>query len=220
MELLKETIEAVIPAKKMHEPQNGVIEANFGEHIRNYLEGLKRAIDTLDETQIQAVIEQLIDCYQRDGFVYIFGNGGSASTASHCVSDFNKEASLNLRRKFRFCCLNDNVPSVMAIANDIGYTQVFKSQLQSYLTPNDLVIGISGSGKSANVVEAIEYANSKDVITIALVGFDGGELKKIAKYFIHIPVDYMQYVEDVHLVLNHLIMTGLKNYLQKLSHDY
>jgi D-sedoheptulose 7-phosphate isomerase len=191
----------------------------FRSHINDYFEDLKKVIDTVDEDQVQNVIEKLIECYERNGFIYIFGNGGSASTASHFVNDFNKVASENLSKKFRFCCLNDNIATMMSIANDIGFRHVFKIQLENFLTPNDLVIGISGSGNSDNVIDAIKYANSMEAETIALVGFDGGRLKDIAKHIIHVPVNYMQYVEDVHLILNHLIMTALKNYLEE-SHVF
>nr|WP_197946703.1 SIS domain-containing protein [Phytohabitans suffuscus] len=135
---------------------------------------------------------------------------GSASTASHFVTDFNK----GIGAGFRLVCLNDNVPTVLAVANDIGYDQVFVHQLHSLLDPTDLVVAISGSGNSPNVLEAVRYASSRGVETVALVGFDGGRLRDLADHCIHVPVPDMQKVEDVHLAMNHLMMTVLKDHLE------
>ncbi|QNU68790.1 SIS domain-containing protein [Ruminiclostridium herbifermentans] len=179
-----------------------------------YLGTLKLQVDMLDVNEINTVILKLLEVYDRKGFVYVFGNGGSASTASHFVNDFNKGVSEKLVKRFKFCCLNDNVSSIMAIANDISYDEIFRFQLKNYLTKNDLVIGISGSGNSKNVVNAIEYANYVGAETIGLVGYDGGKLKELAKYCIHVPIRDMQKVEDIHMILEHLIMSIIKGYLR------
>ncbi|BCB91937.1 hypothetical protein Psuf_092500 [Phytohabitans suffuscus] len=106
------------------------------------------------------------------------------------------------------------MPTVLAVANDIGYDQVFVHQLHSLLDPTDLVVAISGSGNSPNVLEAVRYASSRGVETVALVGFDGGRLRDLADHCIHVPVPDMQKVEDVHLAMNHLMMTVLKDHLE------
>lgn len=186
-------------------PADGVVE---------YLTGLKDAIDLLDVTEITAVMDQLLEVYDRQGFVYIFGNGGSASTAAHFVNDFNKGIGINLPKRFRFCCLNDNVATVLALANDIDYDQVFVEQLRNFLAPQDVVIAISGSGNSRNVLEAVEYANQCGAKTIGLVGFDGGKLKGLVGHCIHVPVHDMQKVEDLHLAMNHVMMSVLKRRLE------
>jgi D-sedoheptulose 7-phosphate isomerase len=196
------------------------IITDFSPDINRYLYDIKLTLDKMNIQQINTVMHKLIEVYQRGGFIYIFGNGGSAATASHFVNDFNKGVSGNLQKKFRFCCLNDNVPSMMAIANDNSFDQIFKSQLENYLTQNDLVIGISGSGNSNNVVQAIEYANDIGVETIGLVGYNGGKIKEIVKYYIHVPVDNMQRVEDLHMMMDHLIMKILKEYLERCANDY
>jgi D-sedoheptulose 7-phosphate isomerase len=196
------------------------IDFDFEVNISKYLDTLKQKVDDLDIKQIQTVIVKLIEVYHRNGFVYIFGNGGSAATASHFVNDFNKGVSENLRKRFRFCCLNDNVSSIMAIANDISFDQIFKFQLENYLTQNDLVIGISGSGNSKNVISAIQYANSVGAETIGLVGYDGGKLKKIAKHCIHVPANDMQKVEDIHMIMEHVMMSIIKGYLRGDEVDY
>ncbi len=190
------------------------IDVDFTVSINMYLDILKLQVDNLDIQEIQKVILRLLDVYERGGFIYIFGNGGSAATASHFVNDFNKGVSENLAKKFRFCCLNDNVSSMMSIANDISYDEIFKFQLENYLTKNDLVIGISGSGNSQNVVSAIEYANFIGAETIGLVGYDGGKLKKLAKHSIHVPIHDMQKVEDIHMILDHLMMSIIKGHLR------
>jgi D-sedoheptulose 7-phosphate isomerase len=180
----------------------------------HYLDELKTVIDKVDVDQVTAVIDRLLLAYERGAFVYIFGNGGSASTASHFVNDFNKGIDPLGDGRFRFCCLNDNVPTVLALANDVGYDQVFAGQLRNFLTANDVVLGISGSGNSPNVLEAVRYARSRGVETIGLVGYDGGRLRELVDYCIHVPVHDMQKVEDVHLAMNHLMMTALKQLLE------
>lgn len=179
----------------------------------DYLEELKTVIDKVDLDQVTTVVDRLLRAYERDAFIYIFGNGGSASTASHFVNDFNKGIEPLAANRFRFCCLNDNVPTVMALGNDVGYDQVFAGQLRNFLTAKDVVIGISGSGNSPNVLQAMRYAKSRDAETIALVGFDGGKLRELVDYCIHVPVHDMQKVEDVHLAMNHLMMTTFRELL-------
>jgi D-sedoheptulose 7-phosphate isomerase len=185
--------------------------------VVEYLSGLKDAIDTVNVDEITVVMDRLLAVYERQGFVYIFGNGGSGSTAAHFVNDFNKGIGQNLPKRFRFCCLNDNIPTVLATANDTDYSQVFVGQLRNYLNPGDVVVAISGSGNSRNVLEAVEFANDLGAETVALVGFDGGKLKELAGRSIHVPVYDMQKVEDVHLAVNHVMMSVLKKRLEGLG---
>jgi len=191
-----------------------VITPNFGPGVSEYLGGLKAVIDELDIGCVTHVMERLLAAYRRQSSVYVFGNGGSASTASHFVNDFNKGVSEQLETGFRFFCLNDNVPTLMAVANDISYDRIFALQLKNYLRPGDVVIAISGSGKSDNVIEAVRYANERGAETIGIVGFDGGLLKELAQHCIHVPVDDMQKVEDIHLVINHVMMALFKEHLE------
>jgi D-sedoheptulose 7-phosphate isomerase len=187
---------------------------DFKLGISEYFEELKQTIDKIDREQINTVINKLLEVRERRGMIYIFGNGGSASTASHFVNDFNKGVSEDLENRFKFICLNDNVSTVLAVANDTSYDEVFKFQLKNYLEDGDIVIGISGSGNSKNIVNAIEYAKSRNIETIGLVGYNGGILKEIADYIIHIPINDMQKVEDLHMVLDHLMMKVLMNYFK------
>ena len=135
------------------------------------------------------------------------GNGGSAATASHMVCDFAKGASDVLGgKKFCFECLNDNTPIIMAIANDLCYEEVFAHQLRGKLRPEDLVIGISGSGNSENVLRAVQYAKAMGVPTIGVTGYSGGKLKAMADYIMHVDIDDMQVAEDLHMMFDHMLM--------------
>lgn len=182
---------------------------DYSEEIRNYLELEKQTLDTLNTSEINSVLNEIIKAYQQQGTIYIFGNGGSASTASHIANDFNKGISEYTENKFRFVCLNDNIPTVLAIANDISYDEIFRFQLRGKLQPNDLVIGISGSGNSKNVIHAVRYAQECGIRTIGITGFDGGVLRSLADLSLHVPVNNMQITEDVHLIFNHLMMSVL-----------
>lgn len=179
---------------------------NYEEQIKNYIEMEKRVLSALSSEDISRVMNVLEDARLNGKRIFICGNGGSASTASHFECDFNKGVSYEQQVKYDFECLSDNVPMMMAIANDISYDDIFVVPLRNKLKSGDVVIGISGSGNSENVVKAITYANEIGAETIVLVGYDGGKLKNIAKYSIHVNVNNMQIVEDVHLVLNHMMM--------------
>lgn len=179
------------------------------ELIEAYIEREREIVSLVDMGAVDEAIETILLAYEANAAIYIFGNGGSAATASHYANDFNKGLSEHLERKFRFTCLNDNVPTVLAIANDIGYEEVYRFQLRGRLEPHDLVIGISGSGNSPNIVNAVSYARSCNVGTIGITGYDGGELKRIADLSLHVPVCDMQITEDVHMMFDHLMMSVL-----------
>ena len=179
---------------------------NYEEQIKSYIEMEKEVLDNLHPDAISKVINVLEDARMKGKRIFICGNGGSASTASHFECDFNKGISYDQEIKYDFECLSDNVPMMMAIANDIGYDDIFVVPLRNKLRCGDVVIGISGSGNSENVIKAIEYGNKVGAETIALVGYDGGRLKELAKYNVHVNIDNMQIVEDVHLILDHMMM--------------
>lgn len=179
------------------------------EQVKKYYEKLKNTVDLLNFAEIENGI-QLIDQARRNHKqVITFGNGGSASTASHFICDWNKGASYQKEIRIRGLCLNDNFATVMAYANDVSYASVFVEQLKNFLQPGDLVIGISGSGNSENVLQAIQYANEKDAITLGLCGYDGGKLKQLARHSIWVNVNDMQIVEDLHLSFGHVAMQQL-----------
>lgn len=179
---------------------------DYSEKIREYAEAEMQLLKDLDVSGVNELMNTLVEAYEKEGTIYVFGNGGSASTASHMANDFNKGISEYTEKKFRICCLNDNTATVLAIANDIGYEDIFEFQLRNKIKPEDLVIGISGSGNSANVINALSYAKEQGAKTIGWVGFDGGRVAEIADFVFHVPVRNMQLVEDMHLILNHLMM--------------
>ena len=122
------------------------------------------------------------------------------------ANDDNKGLNEFLDKKFRFVCLNDNVATLMSIANDISYEEVFRMQLRGKLEEKDLVVGISGSGNSMNVINAISYAKEMGVKTVGLCGYEGGKLKALSDVVLHVKLNNMQIVEDIHLIFNHLLM--------------
>lgn len=184
---------------------------DYRKEIEKYLETEKATLENLSREDINDVMNVLDKARLNGNRIFICGNGGSASTASHYVCDFNKGVSYDREVKYDFECLNDNVPMMMAIANDIGYEDIFVVPLKNKLKAGDIVIGISGSGNSENVVRAIEYGNENGAETVAICGYDGGKAKMAAKHSIHVNIDNMQVVEDVHLILNHLMMYIFSN---------
>jgi D-sedoheptulose 7-phosphate isomerase len=180
----------------------------------DYLEQLKGLLDIFPHDQFEKVGRALISAYDNEKHVFIMGNGGSGSTASHFACDINKGCCFNVEKKFKVICLNDNVPTMLAYANDLSYDKVFIEQLKNFLQPGDVVIGISGSGNSLNVLTAISYAKEKGAKTIGLTGFDGGRLAQIADIPMIANINDMQKVEDVHMIIVHMLMQYLCKTLQ------
>lgn len=187
---------------------------DYTSNIKDYIKAEIEVLQKLDVNAINDAINLLEETRDAEGTIYIFGNGGSASTASHFQNDFNKGISESLKsKKYRFLCLNDNISTLMAIANDNGYENVFVQQLEEKIGPNDIVIAISGSGNSANVIKAVEYAKSKNTKVIGLTGYSGGKLKELSDISLHVDIDSMQVTEDVHMIFDHLMMTVLCKHL-------
>jgi len=174
--------------------------------ITTYFDKLKKTIDLISKTDLNNLMNVLDQAKEHGKNIFIMGNGGSAATASHYCCDFNKGISINKDKKYKLICLNDNIPTMTAYANDISYDEIFVGQLNNLMNNGDYVIGISGSGNSKNVIKALEYANANDAVTIGITGYNGGEIKKICKYNMHIPVNDMQITEDLHMVLGHCMM--------------
>lgn len=178
-----------------------------GEFADGYLGYLSEILAKLDRGQIAKFIDALLDAQRRGATVFFLGNGGSAATASHFQNDLTRWRD----NPMRVVSLTDNVAVLTAIANDYGYDQVFRMQLENLLLPGDLVVGISVSGNSPNVVLAMEYATSKGAVTVGLTGFDGGRLATMVDINVHVPTLPGEYgpAEDVHLILDHLIVSFL-----------
>ncbi len=165
--------------------------------------------------KFEEILNIMLDAYEGEHSIFTMGNGGSGSTASHFACDINKGVSFGFEKRFRVICLNDNIPTMLAYANDNSYEHIFFEQLKNFLKPDDVVIGISGSGHSKNVIKAVQYANENGAISLAFIGFDVGKLAKMAKISIVIPVNDMQKVEDTHIILTHMIMQILYEKLKR-----
>lgn len=179
---------------------------DYTSQITAYFEREKKVIDAIDKNRLSEVMNVLEQARKDGRNIFIMGNGGSAATASHYVCDFNKGVSMNQEQRYRFICLNDNVPTMMAYANDVSYADVFVRPLQNLYRMGDVVIGISGSGNSENVVRAMQWAKENSAVTIALTGFDGGKIHHIAQYGVNVPIADMQITEDLHMMLDHCMM--------------
>lgn len=184
---------------------------DYMKDLSHYLKQELEILQQLDLNSINQVMNVLEEARLENRKIFICGNGGSAATASHFCCDFNKGISETQESKYNFECLNDNIPTMLAVANDIGYDEVFRFPLKNKMNSNDVFIGISGSGNSKNVINAMEYANEIGGTTIAFVGYSGGRLKEIADYTIHVNINNMQITEDVHMILDHLMMYVLAN---------
>lgn len=178
-------------------------------YFLDYCQGLKQALDTVAAETVEQFVEVLEKACQEGRQVFLMGNGGSGSTASHAAADLNKGASLGRPQRFRALCLNDSLSTLTAYANDVSYDDIFVEPLKNLLRPGDVVIGISGSGNSANVLKAIDYANQHGAITVGLCGFQGGKLVHRAHLPLLVPVHDMQKVEDIHLMIFHVAMQVL-----------
>jgi D-sedoheptulose 7-phosphate isomerase len=185
------------------------------ESTTAYLESLISLLGRLPLPSIQDVIDTLAYARFSNRQVIVMGNGGSAATASHFACDLGKGTLMPGLPRFRVLALTDNMPLFSALANDYGYDHVFSEQLKSLVQPGDVVIGISGSGNSPNVLNAIQAAREARAITIGFVGFDGGLLKGTVDICVHASSDCMEQVEDVHLILEHLISTSLRQVLDE-----
>lgn len=190
---------------------------DYSKQIKDYIELEISILKMVDKSEINKAMNLLEEAREKGNTVYTFGNGGSAATASHMENDFNKGISEKLEKKHRFQCINVNMATVMAIANDNGYEQIFIQQLENKLHLNDVIIAISGSGNSENVIKAVEYAKSQGCRIIGMTGYSGGRLKELSDISLHVPVDNMQITEDVHIIFNHLMMCVLCSRLSESS---
>lgn len=191
---------------------------DYTEAIKNYISLECEVLGRMDINAINDAINLLVETFNDEGRIFIFGNGGSSATASHFQNDFNKGLSEHMDKKFRFICLNDNISTVMAIANDSSFEDVFVEQLRGRLGKNDIVIAISGSGESKNVIKAVSYAKEKGNKIIGLSGFGGGRLKSLSDISLHVPICSMQISEDIHMILDHLMMSVLYKSMCGINH--
>ena len=186
--------------------------------IENYGAEFKRCIDQLPINRIAAVADHLFQCYLEDKLVAVIGNGGSAATASHLACDLGKtilgSAPQSVERRFKVMALTDNMPLVTAWANDENYDTVFAEQLKPWLRKDDVLIAISASGNSANVVEGVKVARQMGAYTIGFLGFDGGKVAKMVDYPITVHSNNYGYIEDLHMMFGHMVTAYIKRRLE------
>ena len=181
---------------------------------QEYLAGIKELLDSIETDlvdEIDSIASILTKARQGKKTIFTMGNGGSAATASHFAEDLAKGTITEGLPRFRVIGLTDSIPSMLAWANDSSYEDIFIEQLKNLMEPGDIVIGISGSGNSMNVIRAIEYANGNGGVTVGLSGYDGGKLLKSARENIHVPSFDMQKVEDIHLLVLHMLFRLLRD---------
>ncbi|MFZ6028844.1 MAG: SIS domain-containing protein [Chloroflexota bacterium] len=188
--------------------------------IGSYITTLQRTLDDLPVEKIES-LAQLLQAARLEGKrVFIMGNGGSAATASHFVCDLAKNTRMKGWPDFKVLGLTDNMAIFSAYANDEGYENAFAQQLASLIQPGDLVIGISASGNSPNVLKAMETARQYEALTIGFTGFNGGKLRQMVDFGIHIDSDIIEHVEDIHLMLEHMVVLNLKQLVRELAAPY
>ena len=180
-----------------------------------YLDHVSTILTKIDRASISEFVAILLDARERGTRIFFIGNGGSAATATHFANDI-AIGTRTLDKPFRAMSLTDNAAVITAIANDDGYNAVFVQQLKALAGPRDVVVAISASGNSSNVLQAVEWANDHNTITVGLTGFDGGALRNLAHYSVHVPTEKGEYgpVEDSHLVLDHLITNYLIGFIR------
>jgi D-sedoheptulose 7-phosphate isomerase len=169
----------------------------------------------IDPAQVKALADAIYDCYEKGRFVFVIGNGGSGSNASHFCEDLGKgtlrreDFDNDKKKRLRIISLTDNTPYILAWGNDEGFERVFLEQLKNLASPGDLLIAISGSGNSPNILRAVEWANQHGVRTFGCTGFSGGKLQTLAQHNFHVPLDDMGIVESIHLTAFHWIVDNL-----------
>ena len=188
--------------------------------VQTYLQRVQQEIDKLDHSEIEALADAIYRRYISGRFVYIIGNGGSAANASHLCEDLGKSTVLDFetQKRLKVLSLTDNTPYILAWGNDTSYDRIFVEQLKNFGEPGDLLIAISGSGNSPNVLRAVEWANAHGIETFGITGFSGGTLRGLAHKGVHCPLDDMGIVESLHLIAFHYVLddvhgriNGLKN---------
>ncbi len=183
--------------------------------ISSYLEELRQILADVPQEPLAEIIDVIHEARMAGRQVFILGNGGSASTASHFVCDLAKNARMQGWPHFRVIGLTDNMALITAYANDDGYENIFAKQLANFVQPSDVVIAISTSGNSPNVLRAVTEANKMKATTIGFTGYEGGQLGNMVDINLCVPSDCIEQIEDIHLVFEHLICTALRELLKK-----
>jgi D-sedoheptulose 7-phosphate isomerase len=179
--------------------------------VSDYLDRVCQEIRNLDAGEIETLSEVIDEAYRKGRFVFVIGNGGSGANASHLSEDLAKCTlkDLEKQKRLKILSLTDNTPWIMAIANDISYERIFIEQLKNLGSAGDVVVAISGSGNSPNILRAVEWANENGLVTVGITGFSGGKLRTLAKHSVHAPIHDMGMAESLHSVLFHWVVDDL-----------
>lgn len=197
----------------------------LGAHLKpaEYLRKCAAVFETLDLTQVERLADHIYAAYERGKFVFICGNGGSGSNSSHFCEDLGKSTldrkdfTNDAVKRLKVLSLTDNTPYILAWGNDEGFDRIFVEQLKNFASPGDVLIAISGSGNSPNILKAVEWANQKDLTTWGITGYSGGKLQSLAANNLHVPLDDMGIVECVHLTVFHWILNDLHGRINKIG---
>jgi len=191
-------------------------------NIADYLRRLHQELDRVEQAEINRMADLIYEAWEQEKFVFIFGNGGSGTTATHMSEDLGKSSlrerdlTDETKKRLKVMSLTDNLGWILAVGNDCGYDQIFVQQLMNYGSPGDLVIAISGSGNSPNVLKAVDWANRQGLTTFGLTGYGGGKLKQIQQAGIHVPLSDMGMVESIHLCLFHWVLNDV---FARINHE-
>jgi D-sedoheptulose 7-phosphate isomerase len=180
-------------------------------YIRRYLDELGTVLDQLPQDQIAQIVRALEQARMERRQIFLIGNGGSAATASHFANDLLKSTVIEGKPRMKVMALTDNIPIMLAYANDCGYETIFAEQLDALAAPGDTVVAFSGSGRSPNVIRALDLARQRRLTTIGITGQDGGEMRERCDICLIAPCQQMEQIEDVHVVLCHLICSAIRN---------
>jgi D-sedoheptulose 7-phosphate isomerase len=179
---------------------------------RAFLERAGQELLRIDPDEIKALADVIFECYEKGRFVFVIGNGGSGSNASHFCEDMGKctlrreDFDNDAKKRLRILSLTDNTPYILAWGNDEGFDRVFVEQLKNLASPGDLLIAISGSGNSPNILKAVDWANRNGLKTFGCTGYNGGKLRALAHQGLHVPLDDMGIVESIHLTAFHWVV--------------
>lgn len=193
--------------------------ADAKSFVKGYFNYLNRILNRISENEVALFIDVLFEAREQESTIFFLGNGGSAATASHFANDIGIGAR-SWEKPFKAMSITDNNAVMTAIGNDYGYEEIFLKQLQVLMKPNDVVVTISASGNSMNLIKAVEYANQHGAVTVGLTAFDGGKLKKISKYGVHVPCNKGEYgpAEDAHMIIDHLVHAYISMVVNKNTH--
>lgn len=185
--------------------------------VSQYFEEIQSALAAISRDDVRCIVDALMNIWKTGRTVFLIGNGGSASTASHMMNDLCKFTAFDGAKRLRAIALTDNIPLITAYANDVDFDSIFVEPLRNFMLPGDMLIAISGSGNSRNIIAACEHAMQHGGTVVGLCGHPGGILAKIANLRVIVPAERIGQQEDGHLVLNHVIATALRERISALN---